>query len=92
MQVITISKVISATEYDDAVVHTPSDCTHFALGDKSSGNQLLEDFAADDVQADGFASFFGTLRGAAYAQRLLDAISTVARSIACKGTPGHGAK
>ena len=91
MQLITISKVISATEYDDAVVHTPSDCTHFALGDSRCGNQLLEDFAPDDVQADGFTSFFNTPRGAAYTQRLLNAINNVACSISCKGTTRSGA-
>jgi hypothetical protein len=43
-------RAISADEYDDAVRWAPSSCPLFAMGDRRSGRELLEQADADAVR------------------------------------------
>ena len=50
LQVQLHLRAISADEYDDAVRWAPSSCPLFAMGDRRSGRELLEQADADAVR------------------------------------------
>ena len=47
---VHLLRAITADEYDDAVRWAPSSCPLFAMGDRRSGRELLEQADADAVR------------------------------------------
>ena len=73
---------MSAAEYDEMVRRYPAHCIFHALGDRRSGQQLLDDYEQDDLLDEaGYASYLATPRGAAYAERLLVAVDSLSRRV-----------